>query len=533
MYSDIHLARNLDALKRIGAALPALTRPGDAIRLESHAGEVRLEVRLPDGSWALHPGPEWDAANEAVDAIMVGAGDGSRLEEALASSAQRRVLVIEPDPGVMLLLLSSRDWTGVIEAGRLALVSGPTYAGAANAAHLLRGDPPATLLLDPLDAMRLPQTALAGRLLAERLAREAATNARARRRLAGPYLLQSLANLPALARESNAAALRGRFAGVPIVLVAAGPSLDRTLPSLRNLQDRALIVAADTTLRPLLAGGVRPHLMVSIDPSELNARHLSDVADVEGIFLAAEGSLHPRAFDSFTGRTFGFRISDHEPWRALRSHGVDLGLVRAWGSVATAAFDLALQLQAGPVIFTGHDFAYSGNRPYCDNTRFHDEWRAYLAHNPGTIEHYEDQMMNGRPTVEVRDILGCPVRTGTQLIAFREWIVDQASAHPEVTFINATEGGILEAPHIRQSTLETVLAPFPARTDLRDRLRAAHRAGAGSLDRADRVLRSMLDQPDGGSWNTWVAFSGGALSRDSLASAAGDAVSRWPTPTEA
>lgn len=532
MYSDTHLTRNLEALKRRGSVVPALARPDDAVRLEPHDDGVRLTVRLPDGTWHCHPGPTWPTT-AVHDLVLIGGGDGSTLAAGLDASPDARVLVLEPDPGLLLLLLSGRDWTPAIEAGRLAFASGPAFLGAAEAARVLRGTPPATVLVADVDRCRMPWAVQAARTLADRLVREAVTNARARARLAAPYLQQSLGNLPDLSGEADAAALTRVFAGVPVVLVAAGPSLDRTLPALRRYQDRALIVASDTTLRPLLAGGVRPHVMVSIDPSELNARHLSGVTGIDDIYLAAEGSLHRLAFPGFAGRTFVLRISNHEPWRSLRAHGVELGLVRAWGSVATAAFDLALRMNAGPIIFTGHDFAYSGNRPYCDNTRFHEEWRAYLAHNPGTIEHYEDQMMNGRPTVEVADITGHPVRTGTQLIAFKEWIADQSAAHPGLTFINATEGGILQAPHIRQMTLTDALATLPVQPDLRDRLRAAHASGRGRLMGARQVLEGLGDPARTALLSAWSAFTEGALSPDAVETIVREVVARWPVAVPA
>src|SRR5437764_344282 len=91
-------------------------------------------------------------------------------------------------------------------------------------------------------------------------------NANARKRFAGRYLLNTLTNLPVIAREANAGALFDGFSDVPAIIVSAGPSLDRNIPKLRKFHDRGLMIAVDTALRPLLGAGIYPQLVVSVDP---------------------------------------------------------------------------------------------------------------------------------------------------------------------------------------------------------------------------------------------------------------------------
>jgi hypothetical protein len=350
-------------------------------------------------------------------------------------------------------------------------------------------------------------------LVVKRIQQDAAANTEARQRHAGRYLLQTLGNLPVIQAESNAAALDGACAGRPAVMVAAGPSLDASLDVLAAYQDQVIIIACDTTLRPLLAAGIRPHVMVGTDPGELNARHLSGIADTSGIWLAAEGSLHPSAYPSFTGRTFIFKISDHEPWPWLREAGLDRGTLRAWGSVATSAFDLALRMGCDPLIFVGHDLAFTNDRPYCDNTVFHEEWRAYLADKPwGTIRHYEELMMQGHPAVRATDVNGEPVSTQGRLIAFRDWIVEQTTVTRNRRFINATGGGILHGPRIEQMRLELALGLHAGpRLDARSILAAAHRKGLKKP--------SPLPCPTDDVIARWIEFTAGTVDEHAIRAA--------------
>ena len=80
----------------------------------------------------------------------------------------------------------------------------------------------------------------------------------------------------------------------PAIIVAAGPSLDDNIQQLLVLHGRGRrsLRRLLTALRPLRAGGIRPHLVVAVDPSERNAMHLIG-ADSDGSWLVSEGSVDP------------------------------------------------------------------------------------------------------------------------------------------------------------------------------------------------------------------------------------------------
>src|SRR5581483_996644 len=123
--------------------------------------------------------------------------------------------------------------------------------------------PAADIVDNPVVAREFPVEAARARGVAAHIVKGAQSNAGARRRFAGRYLLNTLANLPALIAEGDVTSLVDQFTGVPAIVVAAGPSLDNNIAQLGALEDRALIIAVDTTLRPLRAAGIRPHLIVA------------------------------------------------------------------------------------------------------------------------------------------------------------------------------------------------------------------------------------------------------------------------------
>ncbi len=508
-FTDAMIQHNCEALRRAQGACPPVValQPGMARAVPDAALGIRVELRTRDDRWVPLDGadPLDEAARRVAplsgqqQIVLVGLGLGYALDRLEASGSQAKVLAFEPDPAVATLCMARRDWRSWIESGRLRLLVGPDYAGATSMARWVDvATTPALSVSETLAAQR-PKSTQGARDVAARVIGDAEANLEARRRFAGRYLLQTLGNLPVILRESNAAQLDALFTGVPAVVVGAGPSLDENVRALARLQDRAVIIAADTTVRPLLAAGVRPHLVVGVDPAELNARHVSGVDGLDETWLVGEGSLHPSAFGSFAGRTFTFKVSRHEPWPWLEGQGAGRGTLRAWGSVVTSAFDLALRLGCSPVVFAGLDLAYTHERPYCSNTLYDTTWRDVLMScNNWTFEELVADYFANRTTSWEPDLRGTPVRTAPQLLSFRNWLLDQMATPSDRRFVNATGGGLLYGPGVEQASLDEVLGEAPVHHDLRTRLRAAHEAGRGGATVAADGLRTLAegDSPD-------------------------------------
>ena len=521
MLSEQTLAHNLAALERAQGMRPGLSGLDAATTrvAEDASLGVRIDIRRADGSWTsldddAVTGRLADTLRGARQAIVIGPGLGYLLDAMETAGATTKVLAIEPDPGLAVLFLARRDWQPWLNAGRLRLLTGPDYQGAVTAARFLDAMVPTVVCVNPIVEEHRPEAAAGARRVADIVQANAESNAIARRNFAGRYLLQTLTNLPVVAREGDAAALDGLFAGTPAVVVGAGPSLDANLPALAACQDSAVIIAADTTLRPLLAGGVRPHLVVAVDPSELNARHLAGVEHLDGIAFAAEGSLHPTAYEGFRGRTFVFKVSNHEPWSWLSESGIERGTVRAWGSVVTSAFDLVLRMGCNPVVFAGLDLAYTGMRPYCRNTIYDTVWQSYVDAGC-TWQQLMDDYFSRQPDVRRTDVHGAEVRTAPQLVSFRDWLVEQMAAQPARRFVNATGGGILRGKGIEQSTLAAVLGDAPAIPGMRERLQQAHAASSGRNAPLEKVLRRLATGPAAAAGSPlirrWVDFTAGSV----------------------
>ena len=495
---------NLSALARVDAAAVAWfgeAAGGEPVAVEGSGDDVRL--RTGDGrTLRLHSArnPAGEAAAQLAEALgdrgattiaIVGAGAGFLLDT-LEVRLDRRVLVVEPTRGLALAWLRRRSWRALIDTGRLRLLVGPGYGGAAAASQFLGGAwTHLPVIVNPVLAREAPELVARARAVLDRVAREALQNADARRRFEDLAFRNTMANLPRLVQEADAAALAGAFAGRPAIVLGAGPSLDTNIQALRELQSTCLVVAADTAVVPCLKGGVTPHLAVALDPSADNARHLTRTLIPASVHLVCEASVDPAVPAAFAGRTFFFRVGHHAPWPWLEAAGLELGLVAAWGSVVTSALDIAVRCGCGPIIFGGLDLAFTGGRPYCRHTPLDEAW-AWRVAAGDRVEDVWREHLHARPIVLEPAIEGGETPTAAHLVTFRDWIRDYAAAHPALRFLNVTGAGILHGGRL-ETAAPAAVRGGPA-ADLAAAVRRL-RTAAPSRPRGTQVLDAAERAP--------------------------------------
>ena len=101
-------------------------------------------------------------------------------------------------------------------------------------------------------------------------------------------------NAPLLARLPGIDLLDGLFRGSPAWLAGAGPDLARMAPLMARDKGRIPIVCIDRALKPLLAAGVEPDLVVIRDTSLTAKRSFSGLDRLENTLLACHALSHCR-----------------------------------------------------------------------------------------------------------------------------------------------------------------------------------------------------------------------------------------------
>lgn len=99
--------------------------------------------------------------------------------------------------------------------------------------------------------------------------------------------LNALRNLPQVFQSPNIFDFKEQFQGKPVILTASGPSLNDAISFIKRMQEteKAIVVAAGTSVNGLLNKGIKPDLFVSYDPFIDNYKSMKNVLDKDIPFV--------------------------------------------------------------------------------------------------------------------------------------------------------------------------------------------------------------------------------------------------------
>lgn len=212
---------------------------------------------------------------------------------------------------------------------------------------------------------------------------------------------------------------------VPAIIVSAGPSLDNNISELKNAVGKAFIIAVDTALNPLAKADIIPDVAVTVDPEK----------PIE-LFNHPKMINVPLVYQLLANKTIravhkGKRIYQHSISTPLnvfyKKFGKRTGFLETGGSVANNAYSLAQQAGFETVIFIGQDLAYPNDQEHASDSFGKD-------HNNFITD-------NGKKYFYVDDNYGGKIKTEYSMNKYRLWFEKEVMCHPEIHFVNATEGG--------------------------------------------------------------------------------------------
>ncbi len=157
--------------------------------------------------------------------------------------------------------------------------------------------------------------------------------------------------------EENVAAevLRNRFSGRTALLLGGGPSLDAILPWAREHQGCLMILAVSRICRRLREAGVMPHIVVSIDPTELSFDISKELLLLDPRVLFAHANHVVYALlGQWRGRSV--YMDQRFPWQN-KQDTVNIGAVGP--TVINTAFALAQAMGFSRIVFGGIDLCHS------------------------------------------------------------------------------------------------------------------------------------------------------------------------------
>lgn len=219
---------------------------------------------------------------------------------------------------------------------------------------------------------------------------------------------------------------------VPVIIVSAGPSLNKNMSDLKEAVGKSCIIATDTAMKPLLNAGIIPDLFMIVDG--LKPAELFEHKDISKVPMVTMTAVSTEPMDLHKGKKFFY--DSGSPYEtemvrmidAMEERDVCLPGLPTGGSVATSAFSLGVYMGAKTIILVGQDLALTGNKVHVDGAFQNEKCKI--------------DMSSGQ-YLEVDAVGGGKVVTQLDFKLYLDWFEKIIKEWDHIQVVDATEGGAL------------------------------------------------------------------------------------------
>jgi len=212
---------------------------------------------------------------------------------------------------------------------------------------------------------------------------------------------------------------KGKFKDKPVVIVSAGPSLEKNIKILKENQDKCIIITGGRTLGTLLQAGIKPDIVCVIDPDVPAYDVMRNSIDSTVPLIFSEFTYFG-VLEKYKGRKiFLSDIYMKGVTEKFLKYKVDY--VLQGGSVAHVCTGIGVYIGCSPVVFIGQDLAYTNDKSH--------------AASAGNTQ------ITNENIIYVDDVYGNKVKTDYVLDFYRTSLEEIIQNYSSSKFINATEGG--------------------------------------------------------------------------------------------
>ena len=233
-----------------------------------------------------------------------------------------------------------------------------------------------------------------------------------------------LENIDIIIKNPGVKLLYDKFKDIPAVVISTGPSLNKNKHLLKEIEDKALFICPDGSLRILMDMGIKPHFVTSLERFDPTAKLVEGFSEeeVSDVYFAAAPIIARKTYDVYPGpKVIVYRNYDHFRWL-----DIDRGILDIKQSSGNMAYKVADAMGCNPIILIGQDLAYNSEG---------------ISHAKGAT--YGEVQLTDTPGLYKIESLG---NDGNMVVTNNFWELFRQGyefdiANSEGLCINATEGG--------------------------------------------------------------------------------------------
>jgi hypothetical protein len=354
LFADyIKTYKSVDWIKRVNSATDQLN-----LSVKTDYGfQLIYDNKKPDNK-AIEEANKIDLHQDAVS-VIIGVGAGYLLNEILTNCHKKHhVVIIEPIIDFLLIAFEQFDFSKYIEKNQLLFaVTEDDVIFHLNSFESLKPVEHFYLLDEKYIHQRQEYYKIFNHT--KRVINQIQCNIGTVVGAGEIIAFNDIDSLPYVLRHRGVNELRNLFLDKPAICVSTGPSLQKNIHLLldEEIQKKFIIIAVGQALRLLLAYGIRPDFITSVDFGEINMSHYKDLLDCDVPLVALNRSYAPLLRD---WQKHKFICASLNPGFEETACGLlaDKGLVEQGGSVAHLSFGLAKAIGCNPIIMIGQDLAY-------------------------------------------------------------------------------------------------------------------------------------------------------------------------------
>ncbi|MBQ0052263.1 MAG: motility associated factor glycosyltransferase family protein [Treponema sp.] len=310
--------------------------------------------------------------SEIYGTAFFSSGLGYALLEYAKVFPAETIILVEWDARYFFTALSVLDWTDFFTAKNVILALNTSPDTVISIVEQCGGFNHIAISENPAQTQHAAEYFSALHSLIERNKRKNQINNSTLEKFSGLWLKNSCRNLHYLAELDGVSAYENKLPSeIPVLILAAGPTLSQVLPHLTELKKRCIIIAVDTALRACLKAGVEPDFIILADPQYYAYRHISGLSSPSSILLT-ESAAYPPVY-RFNCKKIIMCSSLFPLGQYVESKLGAKGKLSAGGSVSTTAWDFARLMGAKEIVFSGLDLGYPDYQTHIRGSTFEEK----------------------------------------------------------------------------------------------------------------------------------------------------------------
>lgn len=340
---------------------------------------------------------------------VLGLGLGYLAEALLTVDCSSKYVIYERDLNIIKLALTYRECTKWLESDRIKLVYDSDYSEFLR--HLHEGN---ALFHEP-SLHNIEKQEDFQKLYDYFMTVQSAINQR--------QCMKENFTCNLLHQDSSVEVLKDKIKGKTVYLIAGGPSLDKTVESLKSREKHSLIVCVGTSVKKLKAAGIHPDFMIVTDPMpwmvcQIEEQEMIPLWYLSTVFYQVRNQVNK-----------GYLILQ-EGYLPAEEYGRQQGfhLYHTGGSVTTTALDILLWMECDEIICMGMDMAYTGNQ----------------THASGTLGTRQIDGVQEKKLQCVKGVDGKNLYAPKNLNLYRKWIENRILKEKAIRLWNVSDGAYIQ-----------------------------------------------------------------------------------------